>query len=192
MASFQEEESKREATEAKFAAQFENDLECATHQSESEGKRDRMEQVAESSCAATQLTVFRMQADRRKVNSDELAERREEAKKEEDENEKQRQLVVARRKAGDRIRAEVMRLIEVKRTQAEKDSRKGKGTKLRRWETDLSTRALELVKIEVLLSRARDAGVEEGELQMALQECESGISREHVRTSVANGEAHGW
>ena len=149
---------------------------CATNQSQCESKRDRMEQVAGSSSAATQLTVFRMQADRRKDNSDELAERREEAKKEEDKNEKQRQLVVARRKAGDRIRAEVMRLIEVKRTQAEKDSRKGKGTKLRRWETDLSTRALELVKIDVLLNRARDAGVDEGELQLALQAC----------------EAHGW
>ena len=85
-----------------------------------------------------------------------------------------------------------MRLIEVKRTQAEKGSRKGKGTKIRRWETDLSARALELVKVDVLLNRARDAGVDEVELQLALQACESGISREHVRTSVANGEAHGW
>ena len=73
-----------------------------------------------------------MQADRRKVNSDELAERREAAKKEEEKNEKQRQLVIAQKQAGNRLRAEVMRLIEVKRTQAEKDSRKGKGTKIRR------------------------------------------------------------
>ena len=138
---------------------------------QSEDRRDRLERAAESSCAATQLAVFRMQADRRKVNGDELAERREEAKKEEEKNEKQRQLVIAYRKAGDRIRAEVMRLIEVKRTQAEKDSRKGKGTKIRRWETDLSTGALELVKIDVLLNRARDAGVDEVELQLALQAC---------------------
>ena len=44
---FQEEEEKRAAAEAKFAAQFENDFECATHQSESEGKQDKMEQAAE-------------------------------------------------------------------------------------------------------------------------------------------------
>ena len=44
------------------------------------------------------------------------------------------------RKAGDRIRAEVMRLIEVKRAQAEKGSRKGKGTKIRRWDTDRAGR----------------------------------------------------
>ena len=189
---FQEEEEKRAATEAKFAAQFENDFECATHQSESEGKRDKMEQAAESSCAATQLAVFRMQADRRKVKSDELAERREAAKKEEEKNEKQRQLVIAYRKAGDRVRAEVMRLIEVKRTQAEKDSRKGKGTKFIRWETDLSTRALKIVTMEELLSRARDAGVNEEELQMALQTCEGGTSRECIRMPVANSEANGW
>ena len=71
--SFQEEEEKREAEEDKLAAQFETDIWCATHQSESEDRRDQMERAAESSCAATQLAVFRMQADRRKVKSDELA-----------------------------------------------------------------------------------------------------------------------
>ena len=130
-----------------------------------------MEQVAGPSNLATQLTVTRMQDDRRKVDSDELAERRKEAKKEEDENEKQRQLVIERRKAADRIRTAVMALIEVKRAQAKEGSRKGKGTKNRPWETELSARALELVKIEVLLNRAREAGVDEVELQLALQAC---------------------
>ena len=151
-----------------------------------------MERAAESSCAATQLAVSRMRLDRRKDDSDELAERREAARKEEEKNEKQRQLLIAYRKADDRVRAEVMRLIEVKRIQAEKDSRKGKGTKYIRWETDMSTRALKIVTMEVLLSRARDAGVNEEELQMALQTCEGGTSGERIRMSVANSEAHGW
>ena len=64
-----------------------------------------------------------------------------------------------------------MALIEVKRTQAKERSRKGKGTKNRPWETDLSTQALKLVEIEVLLNRAREAGVDEVELQLALQAC---------------------
>ena len=85
-----------------------------------------------------------------------------------------------------------MRLIEVKRTQAEKESRKGKGTKYRRWDTDLSAHALELVKTSVLLNRAREAGVDEGELELALQTCGNEIWSEHARTSVANGETHGW
>ena len=190
--SFQEEEEKREAEEDKLAAQFATDMWCATHQSESEDRRDQLERAAESSCAATQLAVSRMRLDRRKDDSDELAERREAAKKEEEKNEKQRQLLIAYRKADDRVRAEVMRLIEVKRIQAEKDSRKGKGTKFIRWETDMSTRALKIVTMEVLLSRARDAGVNEEELQMALQTCEGGTSSERVRMSVANSEAHGW
>ena len=46
-----------------------------------------------------------------------------------------------------------MALIEVRHAQVQEHSRKGKGTKNRLWETDLSTQALELVKIEVLLDR---------------------------------------
>ena len=92
-------------------------------------------------------------------------------KKEEDENEKQRQLVIERKKAADRVRTAVMALIEVKRAQAKEGSRKGKGTKNRPWETTLSVQALELVKIEVLVNRAREAGVDEVELQLALQAC---------------------
>ena len=92
-------------------------------------------------------------------------------RKEEIENEKQHQLVIERRKAADRVRTAVMALIEVRRARAQERSRKGKGTKNRPWETELSARALELVKIEVLLNRAREAGVDEVELQMALQAC---------------------
>jgi len=169
--SFEQEELKRTAAEAKFEDQLRSDLVCATNQSLREGRRDRMEQVAGPANLATQLTVTRMQVDRRKVDSDELTERRKEAKKEEDENEKQRQLVIERKKAADRVRTAVMALIEVKRAQAKEGSRKGKGTKNRPWETELSARALELVKIEVLLNRAREAGVDEVELQLALQAC---------------------
>ena len=188
--SFQEEEERRTAMEAKFAAQLKTDLECATHQSKREDRRDQMERAAESSCNAVQLAVFRVRADRQKVNSDELAERREAAKKEEEKNEKQRQLVMAQRKASGCLRAEVMRLIEVQRTRAKKESRKGKGTKFRRWETDLSTQALALVTTEGLLDRARDAGVDQEELELALRTCENGIWQEYAHTSIANGEAH--
>ena len=169
--SFEQEELKRTEMEAKFEQQLESDLVCATNQSLSEGRWDRMERVAGPSNLATQLTVTRMQVDRQKVDSDELAERRKEAKKEEIENEKRRQLVIERRKAADRVRTSVMALIEVKRAQAEEGSRKGKGTKNRPWEATLLVWVLELVKIEVLLNRAREAGVDEVELQLALQVC---------------------
>ena len=102
---------------------------------------------------------------------DGLAERRKESLLAEVENQKQRDLVEERRKAAERVRTAVMALIDVKRAQAEDGSKKGKGTKNRPWETELSARALELVKIEVLLNRAREAGVDEVELQLALQAC---------------------
>ena len=75
------------------------------------------------------------------------------------ENQKQRDLVEERRKAAIRVRSTVMALIDVKRAQAEDGSKKGKGTKNRPWQTTLSAHELELVKIEILLERAREAGV---------------------------------
>jgi hypothetical protein len=99
-----------------------------------------------------------------------LAERRKEAKKEEDRNQAQRDLVEERRKAANRVRSAVMALIDTKRAQAEDGSRKNKG-KNRPWQTTLSAHKLDLVKTEVLLERAREAGVDEVELQLALQAC---------------------
>ena len=100
-----------------------------------------------------------------------MAARRKEAKKEEDENERQRGVVEERRKAGERVRTAVMALIEVKRAQAKEGSKKGKGTKNRPWQTTLSAQALKLVTIDILLNRAREAGVDEVEQQLALQAC---------------------
>jgi len=92
------------------------------------------------------------------------------AEKQEVENEKQRDLVEARRKAAERIRTAVMALIDVKRAQAEDGTRRNKG-RSKPWQTTLSAEELKLVKIEILLERARDAGVNEVELQLTLQAC---------------------
>ena len=168
--SFEQEEVKRAATEAKFKDQLESDLISAAGQSLYEGRRDRLEQAAGPAHPATQLIVQRTQVDRRKVNGDELAERRRMAEKQEVENQKQRDLVEARRKAAERIRTAVMALIDVKRAQAEDGSRRNKG-RSKPWQTTLSAEELELVKIEILLERARVAGVNEVELQRTLQAC---------------------
>ena len=63
-----------------------------------------------------------------------------------------------------------MALIATRRARAEDGSRKNKG-KNRPWQTTLSAHKLELVKPEVLLERAREAGVDEVELQLTLQAC---------------------
>ena len=114
--------------------------------------------------------VQRTQVDRRKVSSDELAEQCRMAEKQEVENEKQRDLVKAQRKAAERIRTAVMALIDVKRAQAEDGTRRNKG-RIKPWQTTLSAEELKLVKIEILLERARVAGVDEVELQRTLQAC---------------------
>ena len=109
---FEQEEEKRAATEAKFEDQLESDLVSAAGQSLYEERRDRLEQAAGPAHPATQLIVQRTQVDRRKVNGDELAERRRMAEKQEVENErKRRNLVEARRKAGEIVRSSVMVLI---------------------------------------------------------------------------------
>jgi hypothetical protein len=113
--SFEEEEAKRAAREAKFNDQLESDLISAAGQSLHEGRRDRVEQAAGSAHSATQLAVTRTRIDRTKVNGDELAERRKEAKKEEDKNQAQRDLVKERRKAADRVRSAIMALIDTRR-----------------------------------------------------------------------------
>ena len=93
------------------------------------------------------------------------------AEKQEVENErKRRNLVEARRKAGEIVRSSVMVLIAARRARAEDSSRKNKG-KCRPWETRLSVQELEETTIEELLVRAREAGVNEVELQLTLQAC---------------------
>jgi len=176
--SFEQEEVKRAATEAKFKDQLESDLISAAGQSLYEGRRDRIEQAAGPAHPATQLTVTRTQVDRQKVNGDELAERRRMAKKEEVENQKQRDLIEERRKAGERVRTAVMALIDVKRAQAEDGTRRNKG-RSKPWQTTLSAEELKLVKIEILLERARVAGVDEVELQRTLQACGRSLSVGH-------------
>ena len=130
--------------------------------------------------------VTRTRIDRAKDNGDELAERREEAKKEDDENQalrdlaneehkvrerrKAENLVEDRRKAASRVRSAVMSLIATRRARAEDGSRKNKG-KSRPWRTRLSVHELEVVTIEELPVRAREAGVNEVELQLTLQAC---------------------
>ena len=61
-----------------------------------------------------------------------------------------------------------MQLIDAKRAQSEDG--KGKGG-IRPWQTRLSTRELEVVNPDELIERAREAGVDEVELQLALQAC---------------------
>ena len=184
--SFEEDEAKRAAREAKFNDQLESDLISAAGQSLHEGKRDRVEQAAGSAHSATQLAVTRTRIDRTKVNGDELAERRKEGKKEEDKNQalrdlaneehkvreqrKAENLVEERRKVANRVRSAVMALIATRRARAEDGSRKNKG-KSRPWRTRLSVHELEGVTIEKLLVRAREAGVNEVELQLTLQAC---------------------
>ena len=93
------------------------------------------------------------------------------AEKQEVENERQRRnLIEARRKAGEIVRSAVMVLIAARRARDEDISRKNKG-KSRPWETRLSVQELEEVTIKELLVRAREAGVDEVELQRTLQAC---------------------
>ena len=166
--SFEEEEAKRAAREAKFKAQEDSDLISAAGASLYEGKRDKIEQAATSAHSATQFAVTRTRIDR--VNGDEEAERRKEAKKEEERIQAQRDLVEQRVKAANRVRSAVMALIDAKRAQSEDGKGKGKG-RSKPWWTRLSTRELEVVSTEELLERAREAGVDEVELQLALQAC---------------------
>ena len=63
-----------------------------------------------------------------------------------------------------------MVLIAARRARAEDSNRKNKG-KRRPWETRLSVQELEEVTIKELLVRAREAGVNEVELQRTLQAC---------------------
>ena len=130
--------------------------------------------------------VTRTRLDRAKDNRDELAEQREEAEKEDVKNQalrdlaneehkvreqrKEENLVEERRKAANRVRRAVMALIATRRARAEDSSRKNKG-KSRPWRTRLSVHELEVVTIEELLVRAREAGVNEVELQLTLQAC---------------------
>ena len=168
--SFEEDAAKRAAREAKFNDQLESDLISGTGQSLCEGRRDRVDQAVGPAHSAAQLAVTRTRIDRTNVNSDELAERCKEAKKEEERNQAQRHLVEERRKAANRVRSAVMALIDTKRAQAEAGSRRNKG-KSRPWQTTLSAHKLDLVNTEVLLERAREAGVDEVELQLTLQAC---------------------
>ena len=168
---FEHEVEKRAAAEAKFDDQLESDLVSAAGQSLYEERRDRLEQAIGPAHAATQLIVQRTQVDRRKVNGDELAERRRMAEKQEVENErKRRNLVEARRKADEIVRSSVMVLIAARRARAEDSNRKNKG-KSRPWETRLSVQELEEVTIKELVVRAQEAGVDEVELQRTLQAC---------------------
>ena len=63
-----------------------------------------------------------------------------------------------------------MALIDVRHAQAEDGTRRNKG-RSKLWQTTLSAEELELVKIEILLERVRDTGVNEVELQLTLQVC---------------------
>ena len=87
-----------------------------------------------------------------------------------EEQRKKENLVEERRKAANRVRSAVMALIATRRARAEDGSRKNKG-KSRPWQTRLSVHELEVVTIEELLVRAREAGVDEVELQLTLQAC---------------------
>ena len=105
-----------------------------------------------------------------RVTGDEESDRRKEARQEEERNQAQRDLVEQRVKAANRVRSAVMGLIDAKRVQSEDGKGKGKG-RSKPWRTRLSTRELEVVSTEELLERAREADVEEVELQLALQAC---------------------
>ena len=166
---FEHEVEKRAAAEAKLNDQLESDLVSAAGQSIYEDKRDRLEQAIGPAHAATRLIVQRTQVDRRKVNGDELAERRRMAEQQEVENErKRRNLVEARRRADETVRKSVMVLIAARRARAEDSNRKNKG-KDPGWETRLSKQELEKVTIQELVARAQEAGVDEVELQRTLQ-----------------------
>ena len=78
-----------------------------------------------------------------------------------------------------------MRLMDAKRAQSEDGKGKGRS---RPWQTTLSTRALEAVNPDVLIERAREAGVDEVELQQALGSVpEGGQSSASGGDSVAAG-----
>ena len=74
-----------------------------------------------------------------------------------------------------------MALIDVKRAQSE--GGKGKGSS-RPWQTTLSTRELEMLPPNVLIMRAREAGVDEVDLQKA-QGCVPG----GAKGSVVGGDS---
>ena len=127
-----------------------------------------MEQAATSVHMATQLTIMRTRLDR--TTGDDQTDRRKEAHQEEGKNQARRDLVERQRKAANRVRSAVMALIATRRAQAEDGSRRNKG-RSKPWQTRLSAHELELVPTEELLVRAREAGVDEVELQLTLQAC---------------------
>ena len=82
--SYEEEEARRAAREAKLEAQEESDLISAAGASLYEGKRDQVEQAATSAHMATQFAVMRTRHDR--ATGDEESDRRKEAHQEEERN----------------------------------------------------------------------------------------------------------
>jgi hypothetical protein len=161
--SYEEDEARRAAREAKLEAQEQSDLVSAAGASIYEGKRDRVEQAATSVHMATQFAVMRTRHDR--ATGDEESDRRKEAHQEEERNQAQRGLVEQRRKAANRVRSAVMPLIDAKRAQSEDGKGKGRS---RPWQATLLTCALEAVSPDELIKRAWEAGMDEVELQQAL------------------------
>ena len=129
--SYEEDEAKRAAREAKLKAQEQLDLDNATGESLYQGKRDNMEQVAASGHMATELAVMKARHDR--ATGEEESSRRKEAHQEEARNQAQRDLVEQQRKAANKVRSAVMALIDAKRAQSE--GGKGKGSS-RPWQID--------------------------------------------------------
>ena len=172
--SYEEEEAKRAAREAKLVAQEESDLICATGESLYVEKRDRVESAATSVHMGTEFAVMKARHDR--VTGKDEPDRRKEAILEEERNEAQRKLVERRQRAANCVCSAVMLLINSKCAQFERDSdSKGKASS-RPWQTNLTKQALETVRLDVLLERALEAGVDEVELQQALNEVSEGTT----------------
>ena len=128
---------------------------------------------------ATQFAVMRTRHDR--ATCDDLEDRRKEAHQEEGKNQAWRDLAERQRKAANRMRNEVMPLIDAKRAQSEEG--KGKGSSIP-WQTSLSAGSLELIGPGELIKRAREAGVDEVELQQALERVSDG-----ARGSASGGDS---
>ena len=92
--SYEEDEARRAAREAKLEAQEQSDLISAAGASLYEGKRDRVEKAAASAHKATEFAVMRTRYDR--ATSDKESDRRKEAILEEGRNQAQRDLVEQR------------------------------------------------------------------------------------------------
>ena len=150
--SYEEDEAKRAAREAKLKAQEQIDLDNAKGASLYQGKRDNMEQVAASGHMATEFAV--MKARHNRATGEEESNQRKEAHLEEERNQAQCDLVEQRLVATNKVRSAIMALIDVKRAQSE--GGKGKGSS-RPWQTTLSTRELEMLPPHVLIMRAREA-----------------------------------